>query len=359
MSRYPRDMAGEIVALDGSLVIVGGDARGLRYLTCVCTQSDILANQIELRGHVKLMNTSQRWNTGTDAFPMVASGMLQSPSVQRWLGGIEPAWTLLEFASFNALHQPPSPSEGPIRLAANLSPQEIQQSAVARNAIVLLRAAAVGPGLKVTATGNLGRAVVAEMIDAFAWPGFDRIHEFRLHKVVNEPDYLPLFFVRHLAEAAKVLCKHKGHLRITSAGRRLLIEANVGAMQALLFHLTFWYLNLSYLGGGIHGNWPLYDIGVVLWCLSVAANDWETRENLTRLCTVPIIGVLEATWDTGSMAMEARVLRPLWWFGLLEYRQAEVDGKPTESGHMYRKTALFDRFLAFDIVLEMEGGVRH
>jgi hypothetical protein len=75
--------------------------------------------------------------------------------------------------------------------------------------------------------------------------------------------------------------------------------------------------------------------------------------------TVPIIGVLEAKWDTGSMAMEARVLRPLLWFGLLEYRQDTVHGQPSESGHMYRKTVLFDRFLRFDVVLAMEDGVRH
>ena len=290
---------------------------------------------------------------------MVAPGMLEDPRVKEWLGGIEPAWTLLDFSSFNALHRPPSPTEGPIRLAANLKPAELQRSPVARNVIMLLQAAAVGPGLKLTATGNLTRGVVAEMIDAFAWPGFDRAHEFRLHKVVNEPDFLPLFFLRHLAEAAKLLRKHKGHLRITLAGHRLLMGANIGAMQALLFHLTFWQLELSYLGGGLHGTWPLYDAGVVLWCLSVAADQWQTREHLTRLSTVPIIGVLEAMWDTGSLAMEARILRPLRWFGLLEYQQAELDGKPAESGHMYRKSSLFDRFLGFTVALEAGVSQRH
>ena len=290
---------------------------------------------------------------------MVAPGMLQNPSVKQWLGGIEPAWTLLDSGSFNALRHPPSPGNGPIRLRADLTPEEIQQSAVARNSIVLLRAAAVGSGLKLTATGNLSRGVVAEMVDAFVWPGFDRAYEFRLNKVVNEPDYLPLYFIRHAAETCKLLRKHKGHLRTTPAGRRLLEEANLGAVQAILFHTVFWHLNLSYLGRGLHGDWPIYDAGIILWSLSVAANEWQTREYLTRLATVPIIGVLEADWDSGSMAMEARVLRPLWWFGLLEYRQIAHGRKPAEPAHMYRKTALFDRCLAFDVSLELEGGVRH
>jgi len=52
---------------------------------------------------------------------MVAPGMLQNPSVLTWLGGIEPAWTLLDQGSFHALRRPPSPIDGPIRLAPNLT----------------------------------------------------------------------------------------------------------------------------------------------------------------------------------------------------------------------------------------------
>jgi hypothetical protein len=88
---------------------------------------------------------------------MVAPGMLQNPSVKRWLGDVEPAWTLLDHASFAALREPPSPTAGPIRLAADLTQEEVEQSAVARNALILLRTAAAGPGLKMTATGNLSR----------------------------------------------------------------------------------------------------------------------------------------------------------------------------------------------------------
>ena len=79
---------------------------------------------------------------------MVAPGMLQNPSVRNWLGGIEPAWTLLDQASFDALQRPPHPIRGPIRLTYDLPVEDIQRSAVARNTLILLRAAAEGPGLK-------------------------------------------------------------------------------------------------------------------------------------------------------------------------------------------------------------------
>ena len=298
------------------------------------------------------------WMRTVEAF-LVKLGMLENTNVVAWLGGIEPAWTLLDSDSFNALRHAPSPKTGPIGLAADLSSGETESSAVARNARLLLQAASTGPGLTLTATGNLARSVVADMVDAFAWPGFDRAYEFRFHKVVNEPDFQPLFFIRHVLQGAKCLRKDKGFVKVTPAGRRLLDPANAGALQAVLFHTTFWHLSLNYLARGLHDAWPQFDVGVVLWCLSVAANDWQTRERLTRLCTVPIIGVLEATWDSGSTAMEARILRPLVWFGLLETQLADPGAPRWQSAHLYRKTALFDRFLTFSIMVEETGAARH
>ena len=286
---------------------------------------------------------------------MVAPGMLQNPSVRNWLGDIEPAWTLLDQASFDALQRPPHPILGPIRLTYDLPVEDIQRSAVARNTLILLRAAAEGPGLKMTATGNLSRGVVAEMSDLFTWPGFDKTEAFRLHKVINEPDFLPLFFVRHVAEAGKLLRRYKGHLKVTPAGRQLLEEPHRKALQAVLFHVALWRLDLGYLGRGLHHGWPQHDIGIALWSLSIAANDWQTPERLTRMCTVPINGVLESSWDTGSHTMEATVLRPLRWFGLLDYRQDDIPERHFEKRHFYRKAPLFDLFLSFDVKLEAAG----
>jgi hypothetical protein len=49
-------------------------------------------------------------------------------SIQTWLGGIEPAWTLLDQDSLQALRQQPSPTAGPIRLASDLAAEQLQQS---------------------------------------------------------------------------------------------------------------------------------------------------------------------------------------------------------------------------------------
>jgi hypothetical protein len=290
---------------------------------------------------------------------MVAPGMLQNPSVKSWLGGVEPAWTLLDQSSFETLHQPPSPTAGPIRLASNLTLQELQQSAIARNTLTLLRAAAEGPGLTMTATGNLSRSVVAKMSDLFIWPEFDTAEVFRFHKVINEPDFLPLFFVRHLAEVGTLLRRYKGHLKATPTGRRIMEEPNLQALQAVLFHIAFWHLDLGYLGRELHNGWPQCDAGIVLWSLSIAASDWQSSESLTRLCTIPINDVLNKPWDTASYAMEARILRPLHWFGLLEHKQHDTAESSHGWRHFYRKTPLFDRFLSFDVRLEGVNDLRH
>src|SRR6516225_4428275 len=95
-----------------------------------------------------------------DQTAMVAPGFLANPEVRRWLNGVEPAWTMLEFDSFNALHGEPSANNKAIRLEPKLTATEVSLSAVAVNAMLLLRRAAESGGLKLTATGNLSRAVV-------------------------------------------------------------------------------------------------------------------------------------------------------------------------------------------------------
>jgi hypothetical protein len=97
-------------------------------------------------------------------------------------------------------------------------------------------------------------------------------------------------------------------------------------------------------------SWPQNDVGVVLWSLSASATDWLHPDKLTRLCTVPVIGVLEAEWDLGSFAMESRILRPLTWFGLLASRWVGKAG--LGEPRLYRKTPLFDQFVKFNVLIE-------
>ena len=288
---------------------------------------------------------------------MVSPGMLQNTSVQKWLGGVEPAWTLLDLDSFSQLRSPPSSNASAIQLAPDLTENELQASSITKNTLTFLKAASESPGLKLTARGNLSRTVVAEMCATFDWPDFNKDDQFRLNKVINEPDFLPLFFMRHIAQFAKLVHRRKGYMKLTTAGRSTLEHQE--ALQAVLFHTAFWNMDLGDLGRGLHSGWPQGDIGIVLWSLSVAANDWQTRENLTRLCAIPNNGVLNSTWDTGSMAMEANILQPLLWFGMLEHKQEKIEGDKLNRRNLYRKSPLFDRFCHFNVTLEGADSHRH
>ncbi len=132
-----------------------------------------------------------------------------------------------------------------------------------------------------------------------------------------------------------------------------------GALQAILFHLAYWHVALEFLSRGAHQGWPQCDVGIVLWSLSIAAKDWESRERLTRMCTIPIDSILDTPWDMATYAMDSTILRPLWWFGLLDHRQDDTAENRFDNEHFYRKTPLFDHFLSFDITLETPAGPRH
>jgi hypothetical protein len=142
-------------------------------------------------------------------------------------------------------------------------------------------------------------------------------------------------------------------------GKEMLTEDRHRALQAILFHVAFWHAHLGYLGRGMHGSWPQRDIGILFWSLSIAAADWQTPERLTRLCTIPVPEVLRASRDTGSLTMEARILRPLLWFGLLEHRAEKSSDGGFAGRRIYRKSPLFDRFLTFDVRTELPETPRH
>jgi hypothetical protein len=131
------------------------------------------------------------------------------------------------------------------------------------------------------------------------------------------------------------------------------------SLLAILFHIMFWRMDLEYFGRGLLGSWPQADIGIVLWSLSVSAADWQTSDKLTRLCTIPQPATLTGTWDRSALALEAKILRPLLWFGLLEHRSEKIPNTQFGTLNYYRKTALFERLLKFDVRVEFSEGPRH
>lgn len=72
---------------------------------------------------------------------------------------------------------------------------------------------------------------------------------------------------------------------------------------------------------------------------------------------MPTAKVVEpGIWDCGSLAFEARVLQPLFWFGLPERSAEKSQTREWVEMHLYRKTPLFDRFLKFDVEITACSG---
>ena len=66
----------------------------------------------------------------------MAEDFLRDPQVRQWLDGVEPAWTLLTFESLRTLRQEPSAIQTAVRIANDLSVDEVVCSPVARNTLI-------------------------------------------------------------------------------------------------------------------------------------------------------------------------------------------------------------------------------
>src|SRR5437764_14037299 len=167
-----------------------------------------------------------------------------------------PAWTMLDPDSLKSLQDEPSASNEALRLEPNLTEADLSASAVTRTARMLLERAADDGGLRLTATRNLSRAVVAEMVEMIEWPGLDNAELFRFHKVVSEPDFLPLHFVRVLVQGSKLVRVKRAKLVLTRLGKAMLVPERYGALQAVLFHIALWHLNIGYFDRNPIESWP-------------------------------------------------------------------------------------------------------
>ena len=134
------------------------------------------------------------------------------------------------------------------------------------------------------------------------------------------------------------------------SGRDARRDEGRGALQALLFAAAFWCHDVSRF---VHERprrlpapWPWReDYGALSWRLSTVGGDWHDAETLATLRAVRDGNTVKAK-RTGS-AFAVRVLRPLLWFGLVEFSDPEGQREVRR----WPKTALFDRLLSFDVGL--------
>ena len=262
----------------------------------------------------------------------------------RWLNGMVPTWMSLTADRIDALRGMPPYEDGAIRLAFDLTDDDIARSAMVQNAFLLMRAAEEADGLELTSWGNLTLRTVSAMREAMDWPGCLFEEKWRAAKRLRESCVEELRLLRELVMMDSLLIRRHGRLRVGGTGRRVLKGARE-RVQRNFFRNCFWEVSLSLFGEPECGSWPQSQIGLALWSLSTTGNRWQDTETLMRLSVLPDEAVLR---NPGWVVPVLFVLRVLWalrWFGLVECRGEDA----TRTGHgEWRKTALFDRFVQFD-----------
>jgi hypothetical protein len=272
-----------------------------------------------------------------------------------------PAWRLLGRETLCALADTPRHGlpEG-IFLTPDRAPHEISTIPLVRAARQVIERAVAQGGLALTATGALSRADTRALFDLIDWPEYAKNEVLAVNRVLNEADALPVHVTRIVLQVAGLLRRRGKMLIATKRAQALLPQDASADLFALLFETTFWRVSLTYFDRAPVEHWPQDHIGIVLWCLSVAANNWADTDMLAQVCTVRDERLDRTVRDFSGHAMRSRVLRPLTWLGLMEMARR---GDEVQSDWMrpalYRKTALFDAMVGFRVKVPLRTEAVH
>jgi len=265
---------------------------------------------------------------------------------QAALGGISPSQAL-------ALMREGLEGEGPLRLAEDLSLEELAASDFLANARLFLGRLDSGGKTRATVAGRLKRAFVAETLELMRLPDgyLEDLH--RARRVVNEEDAWPLHILRVNLEVAGLVKLRKSAFSLTKLGRALVAPESPGRLLAHLFRSYFGEFNLDYGHRSSGGPGLQPAVPLLLWQMGVHARDWISVEELASRILPPGMGGdpedREGGWNSGAIDLQSKVLLPLLDFGILEARQSgEPQGnRKTQESTLMRTTPLFHRFLQF------------
>ena len=217
-----------------------------------------------------------------------------------------------------------------------------------RTHTLLSRISAAG-GVKATVANNLNRAFVREIARDFGVLTEWMDSGWAKHPM-NEQDWDQIHIPRIVAEMARFLRRTKGVFYVTKKGKGMLAEEHAGELYAVLFHTFFNHFNLAYIDRRPDVLFPQNRVPALLAEIATRPAKWQRPLDVITFLLQP--GFEELTNETElrylGTTVDARVLRPLCDFGLMEIRSVTPPGTFREMRE-YRKTSLFDRFLSFPL----------
>ncbi|WP_157784516.1 hypothetical protein [Sinorhizobium fredii] len=237
---------------------------------------------------------------------------------------------------------------------ASLTEEELQASPMCINTMKLLRYAEQHGGIQITKLGNFYRKCVEWSAEEFQWPGYEPAELYAVNKVLNEPDFPPLFLIHEILLNARLIRHYKGRAKLTKAGSGMI--GQYGDLQVALTE----YMLRSPIGDDPQANSLFWNLEHILRVIGSRLTDWTTVGELSELAIptelFPPRGSLSGRFEA-CLFVAHEIVRPLSWLGLLE------DGNLKQRPHvrleerLVRKTALFDRFVRL-IVPTADAGQR-
>ncbi len=238
--------------------------------------------------------------------------------------------------------------DGAIALNRALPPGDVSDASLVAPVRALLELAAREGSLPLTEAGNLRLAVVRELLERLAGRGAFAMHLKFEGTRLREEDVWPLHVARVTAGVAGLLHKRKGALKTTRLGVSLLRDHRAGELFARLFRVRFTELNLAF-ADRLGEEWPELQsqAAFTIFRFGETADTWRSADWLLEHAVLPYALDVAPRSDTPggrpASLLARRILDSLVGFGM-----AEADGTRRPDAR-YRKTALFDRFLRFDI----------
>ncbi len=244
-------------------------------------------------------------------------------------------------------------SDSTVKLNEDIVLYDLQEARFLLNARIFLETLANQQGDTATAKGNLNRKFTKLMFERMHWRPGHKEDTIRYNKVLNEQDVWSLHVVRIICELAGLVRKRKRKFLVTNKARKLLADGKSGELYALLFRTFFRQFNLAYLGCLPECFGLQATVVYSLYRLKSVAASWQSPESLVQVILLPKVREQIQKSVSAHIKLhwfiEARLVRPLEDFGLLECSYDDTVKTLIRRPEKVRKTDLFDRFISFSL----------
>lgn len=235
---------------------------------------------------------------------------------------------------------------------ASLTEQQLLASPMCVNTMKLLRYAEQHGGIQLTKLGNFYRKCVEWAAEEFQWPGYEPTELYAVNKVLNEPDFPPLFLMHEILQNTRLIRHYKGQAKLTKAGSALI--GRYGDLQVALTE----YMLHSPIGDEPQANALFWNLEHFMCVIGDQLGDWTTvaefAERIIPVELFPSRGSISSRFEA-CLFVAHDIVRPMSWLGLIDDGRHKQRPQIRLEERLIRKTSLFDSYVRL-IVPNADGG---